>query len=84
MIRRLKENQGIARRHSFGARLHSPAQLEVFGFIDHTYPAAPELGQDAVMRNGFPDHAVKAGDSCGAEDRQSAGRSAADRRTGAL
>ena len=32
------------------------AQLEVFGFVDHTHPAAAELRQNAVMRDGFPDH----------------------------
>jgi hypothetical protein len=34
------------------------AQLEVFGFVDHTHPAAAELRQNAVMRNGFADHAL--------------------------
>jgi hypothetical protein len=31
-------------------------QLEVFGFIDHTHPAATELRKDAIVRNGLADH----------------------------
>ena len=31
-------------------------QLEVFGFVDHTHPAAAELRENPVMRNGFADH----------------------------
>ena len=26
------------------------------GLIDHTHPTAPELLDDAVMRDGLPDH----------------------------
>jgi len=29
-----------------------PAELGVFGFINHTHPAATQLLEDAVMRNG--------------------------------
>ena len=31
-------------------------QLEVFGFIDHTHPAAAELRENAIMRDRFADH----------------------------
>ena len=30
----------------------------VFGFIDHTHPAAAEFFQDAVVRNGLADQGV--------------------------
>jgi hypothetical protein len=30
------------------------AQLEVFGFVDHTHPAAAELRQNAVSEMVFP------------------------------
>ncbi len=33
-------------------------QLEVFGFVHHTHPAAAELFNDAIVRDGFADHAV--------------------------
>ena len=33
-----------------------PVQLEVFGFVDHTHPAATELREDAIVRDGFADH----------------------------
>ena|ERR1700674_2867303 len=32
------------------------AQLEVFRFVDHTHPAAAELRENAIMRDGFTDH----------------------------
>ena len=35
--------------------LYMAAQLEVFGFVDHTHSAA-ELRQDAIIRNGLPNH----------------------------
>ena len=34
-------------------------QLEVFGFIDHTHPAAAELRQNAVVRNYLAEHPYK-------------------------
>ena len=34
------------------------AQLEVFGFIHHTHPAATELREDAIVRDGFADHVI--------------------------
>src|SRR5579862_9863457 len=33
-----------------------PVQLEVFGFVHHTHPAATELREDAIVRNGLADH----------------------------
>src|ERR1019366_4967923 len=33
-----------------------PAQLEVFGFVDHTHPAATELRENAIVRDGLADH----------------------------
>ena len=35
---------------------HMTVQLEVFSFVDHAHPAAAELRQNAVMRDGFSDH----------------------------
>jgi hypothetical protein len=55
-------------------------QLQVFGFVDHTHLAA-ELDQNAVMRNGFPDHTFKAVNSHGASIQRIAGLSAANRGT---
>ena len=31
-------------------------QLEVFGFVHHTHPAATELREDAIVRDGLADH----------------------------
>ena len=31
-------------------------QLEVLRFVHHTHPAATELRDDAIVRNGFADH----------------------------
>ena len=31
-------------------------QLEVFGLVDHTHPAATELREDAIVRDGLADH----------------------------
>ena len=33
-----------------------PMQLEVFGFVDHTHPAATELRENAIVRDGLADH----------------------------
>ena len=33
-------------------------QLEVFGFVHHTHPAATELREDSVMRNRPPNQRV--------------------------
>ena len=33
-------------------------QPRVFGFVNHAHPAAAELLDDAVMRNGLADHGV--------------------------
>ena len=33
-----------------------PVQLEVFGLVHHTHPAATELLQDAIVRDGLADH----------------------------
>src|ERR1700676_4007699 len=35
---------------------HMAMQLEVFGFVDHTHPAATELRDDAIVRDGLGDH----------------------------
>ena len=32
------------------------AELSVLGLVDHTHPAAAELLDDAVVRNGLADH----------------------------
>jgi hypothetical protein len=32
------------------------AEVQILGFIDHTHPAAANLLNDAVMRNGLVDH----------------------------
>jgi hypothetical protein len=31
-------------------------QPGIFGFVNHTHPAAAQLVDNAVMRNGLPDH----------------------------
>ena len=33
-----------------------PTQFEVLGLVNHTHPAAAELLDDAVMRDGLTDH----------------------------
>src|ERR1700693_4288720 len=33
-------------------------QREVFGFVYHTHPAATELREDAIVRDGLADHAL--------------------------
>src|SRR6201993_1284183 len=38
-----------------------PTEREVFGFVDHTHAATAELLENAVVRDGLPDHA------CGGE-----------------
>jgi hypothetical protein len=34
------------------------AEFSVLGLVDHTHPAAAELLDNAVVRDGLPDHAV--------------------------
>jgi len=36
----------------------SPVQGYVLGLVDHTHPAAAELLDDPVVRNGLADHAA--------------------------
>jgi hypothetical protein len=31
-------------------------QTRVFSFVDHTHPTATQLLDDAVVRDGLPDH----------------------------
>jgi hypothetical protein len=31
-------------------------QFYIFGFVHHTHTATAQLRDDAVVRNGFPDH----------------------------
>ena len=33
------------------------AEFGIFGFVDHTHPAAAELLNDAIVRDGLADHA---------------------------
>src|SRR5271154_7028337 len=35
---------------------YEPAELYVFGFVDHTHPAAAEFLDDAIVRDGLADH----------------------------
>jgi hypothetical protein len=35
-----------------------PVQLEVFGFINYTHPAAVELRENPIVRNGLANHAL--------------------------
>ena len=35
---------------------NEPTKLGVFGFVDDTHPAPAEFLDDAVMRDGLPDH----------------------------
>ena len=49
----------LEKAHNQAARPAVPAvaaQLEVFGLADHTHPAAPELGDDAIVRDGLANH----------------------------
>jgi len=39
---------------------HQPTKLGVLGLIDDTHPAAPELFEDAVMRDGLAHYGVRA------------------------
>jgi hypothetical protein len=34
-------------------------QLYILGFVNHTHPATAQLLDDAVVRNGLPDHGLK-------------------------
>jgi hypothetical protein len=49
----------------FGQELQGgePAELDVLGFINHTHPAAAQLVEDAVMRNGSAYHCFETGNS---------------------
>ena len=51
------ERLAIARK-LLGQKLqrHAAAQARVFGFVDHTHTAAPELLDDAIVRDGLADH----------------------------
>ena len=44
--------------HRFRQELQSDhaAEFEVLGLVDHTHPAATELLDDAVVRDGLPEH----------------------------
>ena len=44
--------------HFLGQELqgHEAAKVGVLGLVDHTHPAAAELLDDAVMRDGLADH----------------------------
>jgi hypothetical protein len=35
---------------------HEAVQARVLGFVNHTHAAAAEFFENAVMRNGLPDH----------------------------
>ena len=52
---------GRIRGHALGQEFQGDAtvQLEVFGLVDHTHPAAAELAQDAVVRDRLADHGLK-------------------------
>src|SRR5690348_4653632 len=55
-----KPLQGLAVvGHAFRQELKGDkaVQPRVFGLVDNTHSAATELLDDAVMRNGLPDHA---------------------------
>jgi hypothetical protein len=48
--------QGARDRHHQGALQGDKAmQLHILGLVDHAHPAATELLDDAVMRDGFAD-----------------------------
>ena len=44
--------------HFIGQELEGDKAMQpgVFGFVNHTHPAAAQLVDNAVMRNGLPDH----------------------------
>jgi hypothetical protein len=48
----------VISRNFLGQKLQSdkPPKLGIFGLIDHTHPAAAELLNDPVVRDGLPDH----------------------------
>jgi hypothetical protein len=35
---------------------HLPAELQIFGLVNDTHPPAPELFENAIMRDGFASH----------------------------
>ena len=46
--------------HFIGQKLErdKAVQARVFGFVNHTHPAAAQLVDNAVMRNGLADHGL--------------------------
>ena len=55
----LKTGQGLRiLDHLVGKKLKrdKPVQCQVFGFVHHTHPAAAELFEDAIVRDGLADH----------------------------
>jgi hypothetical protein len=38
---------------------HKTVQLHIFGLVDHTHAAAAQLLDDAVVRDGLPDHCAE-------------------------
>jgi hypothetical protein len=64
-------SRGLYRRYRgqfFSKKLQGdmPMRLEVFGFAHYTHPAATELREDAIVRDGLADHDGKdtSGDAC--------------------
>ncbi len=45
---------------------YAPAQAQVFSLVDHTHTTAAEFLQNAVVRDGLPDHQRAAMLGCGA------------------
>jgi len=52
----VKDSQGYTRSQELQREM--AMQLEVIGFVDHTHASATKLRDDAIVRNGFADHAL--------------------------
>ena len=50
---------GLAPGHRQKFQSHEAPKLGVFGFVNNTHPATAQLLNNAVMRDGLPDHCAE-------------------------